>query len=207
MPEEREIKIPVDADFVLPDLDGVVEGTRAVDRGTVELSATYWDTDGLTLLHANLGLRHRSAPSEPGKWTLKAGNRMVGHAVSREETDFSGPPGQPPQAAIELIRPEVGEVALHPIARLVTERHTVDLMAGDSRRAEVADDRVSVRSEDRTIATFREVEVELFDADDALIDAVMTRLRDAGVGEPESTPKYVRALRALGHEVPDRISV
>ena len=34
MPEEREIKIPVGADFVLPDLDGVVEGTRAVDRGT-----------------------------------------------------------------------------------------------------------------------------------------------------------------------------
>ena len=33
MPEEREIKIPVDAGFVLPALDGVVDGTRAVDRG------------------------------------------------------------------------------------------------------------------------------------------------------------------------------
>jgi inorganic triphosphatase YgiF len=207
MPEEREIKIPVDADFVLPDLDDVVEGTHAVDRGTVELSATYWDTDALTLLHANLGLRHRRAQGEPGKWTLKAGNRMVGQAVSREETDFPGPPDQPPQAALELIRPEVGEVALHPIARLVTDRHTVDLMAGAARRAEVADDRVSVRSGDRTTSTFREVEVELFDADAALIDAVMTRLRAAGVGEPDSTPKYVRALRALGHEVPDRVSL
>ena len=66
---------------------------------------------------------------------------------------------------------------------------------------------MSVRSGDRTAATFREVEVELFDADAALIDAVMTRLRAAGVGEPDSTPKYVRALRALGHDVPDRISV
>jgi hypothetical protein len=82
----------------------------------------------------------------------------------------------------------------------VTARHTVDLVAGDARRAEVADDRVSVRSDDRTVATFREVEVELFAADDALIDAVMTRLRSAGAGEPESTPKYVRALRALGHK-------
>jgi inorganic triphosphatase YgiF len=207
MPEEREIKIPVDADFVLPDLDDVIEGTHAVDRGTVELSATYWDTDALTLLHANLGLRHRSAAGEPGKWTLKAGNRMVGQAVSREETDFPGAPDQPPQAALELIRPEVGEVALHPIARLVTDRHTVDLMAGAARRAEVADDRVSVRSGDRIAATFREVEVELFDADTALIDAVMTRLRAAGVGEPDSTPKYVRALRALGHDIPDRVSV
>lgn len=204
MPEEREIKLPVDEDFALPDLDGVVEGTRAVDRGVVELSATYWDTDDLTLLRAGLGLRHRSAPGEPGKWTLKAGSRMVGHAVSREETDFAGPPGQPPEAAIDMIRREIGEVDLHPVAHLVTDRHTVDLVAGDTRRAEVADDRVSVRSGSSVVETFREVEVELFDADDALIDAVMARLGAAGAGEPESTPKYVRALRALGHTIPER---
>src|SRR5580658_3127576 len=52
MTEEQEIKIPVAADFVLPDLDAVVPGTRAVDRGLLELSATYWDTDQLTLLGA-----------------------------------------------------------------------------------------------------------------------------------------------------------
>jgi inorganic triphosphatase YgiF len=203
MPEEREIKIPVDAGFLLPDLDGVVDGTRAVDRGRVELSATYWDTDDLTLLHAKLGLRHRSAPGEPGKWTLKAGARMIGDAVSREETDFPGSPDQPPDAALEVIRPVVGAVSLHPIASLVTDRHTVDLVHRDTRRAEVADDHVSVLSGDRTVETFREVEVELFDADEALIDAVMARLRAAGVGEPDSTPKYVRALRALGHLIPD----
>jgi inorganic triphosphatase YgiF len=200
MPEEREIKILVRTDFVLPDLDGVVEGTSAVDRGTVELSATYWDSDDLAMLHAKLGLRHRSAPGEPGKWTLKAGARMVGPAVSREETDFPGPPEQPPDAAIDVIRAAVGEIALHPVARLVTDRHTVDLVAGDTRRAEVADDHVSVLSGDLTVTTFREVEVELFDADQALIDAVMARLSAAGAGEPDSTPKYVRALRALGHD-------
>jgi inorganic triphosphatase YgiF len=206
MPEEREIKIPVDAGFVLPDLDGVVDGTRAVERGTVELSATYWDTDDLTLLHAKLGLRHRSAPGEPGKWTLKAGAQMIGDAVSREETDFPGPPVQPPDAALDVIRPLVGAVSMHPIVSLVTDRHTVDLVHGETRRAEVADDRVSVRSGDRTVERFREVEVELFDADDALIDAVMARLREAGAGDPESTPKYVRALRALGHVIPERTS-
>ncbi|MGA7988823.1 MAG: CYTH domain-containing protein [Candidatus Dormiibacterota bacterium] len=200
MPEEREIKIPVGIDFVLPDLDGVVEGTRAVDRGMVELSATYWDTDELTLLHAKLGLRHRSAPGEPGKWTLKAGATMVGQAVSREETDFPGPPGQPPGPAVDVIRAAVGAVALHPVARLVTERHTVDLVAGGTRRAEVADDHVAVLSGDATVTAFREVEVELFDAGQELIDAVMARLRVAGAGDPDSTPKYVRALRALGHD-------
>lgn len=174
MPEEREIKIPVGPDFVLPDLDGVVEGTHAVDRGAVELSATYWDTDDLTLLRAGLGLRHRSAPGEPGKWTLKAGSRMVGHAVSREESDFTGPPDMPPQSVLDVIRPVVGDVVLRPIARLVTDRHTVDLVAQRERRAEVADDRVSVYSGDSVVETFREVEMELFAADDALIDAVMT---------------------------------
>jgi inorganic triphosphatase YgiF len=201
MPEEREIKIPVGMDFVLPDLDQVVEGTTAVDRGVVQLSATYWDTDELTLLHAKLGLRHRSAPGEAGRWTLKAGARMVGHAVSREENDFEGPPDQPPEVALDMLRPDVGDVALRPVAHLVTDRHTVDLMAGETRRAEVADDRVAVLSDGRTIETFGEVEVELFDADDALIEAVMTRLRAVGVGEPDSTPKYVRALRALGHAI------
>jgi inorganic triphosphatase YgiF len=201
VPEEREIKIPVDPDFELPDLDGVVDGTRAVDRGDVELSATYWDTDELTLLHAKLGLRHRSAPGEAGKWTLKAGARMIGDAVSREETDFAGAPQQPPEAAMDVVRAAVGDVTLHPIASLVTDRHTVDLVAGDTRRAEVADDLVAVRSGERTVETFREVEVELFDADAALIDAVMALLRAAGAGAPDSTPKYVRALRALGHVV------
>ena len=203
MPEEREIKIPVGTDFTLPDLDGVIEGTAAVERGLVELSATYWDTDELTLLHAKLGLRHRSAPGETGKWTLKAGARMIGDAVSREETNFPGPPEQPPQAAMDVIRAEVGEVDLPPVAQLVTDRRTVDLVAGGARRAEVADDNVSVRSGQAIVDTFREVEVELFDADDALIEAVIARLRAAGAGDPDSTPKYVRALRALGHDIPD----
>jgi inorganic triphosphatase YgiF len=201
MPEEREIKIPVDDNFALPDLNGAVDGTEAVDRGMVELSATYWDSDELTLLHAKLGLRHRSAPGEPGKWTLKAGDGMVGQAVSREETDFPGSPEQPPQAAMDVVCTAVGDVSLHPVAQLVTDRHTVDLVVRGTRRAEVAEDAVRVKSGTTTVATFREVEVELFDADDALIDAVMARLRAAGAGNPDSTPKYVRALRALGHDV------
>ena len=202
--EEREIKIPVVTDFVLPDLDGVVEGTHAVDRGTVELSATYWDTDGLTLLHANLGLRHRSAPGEPGKWTLKAGNRMVGQAVSREETDFSGPP-RPAATSGPRCDPHGGWRGRAPSRRSARDR-PAHRRSCDRRHAPRRGGRrprlSTLRRPDGR--TFREVEVELFDADDALIDAVMARLRRAGVGEPESTPKYVRALRALGHDVSRR---
>jgi len=205
MAEEREIKIPVDAAFTLPDFDGVVAGAATVDRGTVELSATYWDTDDLTLLKALLGLRYRSAAGEQGKWTLKAGATQTGPAVSREETNFAGSPERPPAEAMAAIRGEVGEVVLRPVAELVTDRHTFDLIgAGGRRLAEIADDHVDVRSGPRSIEAFREVEVELFDADDALVDAVMERLGGAGAGPPDSTPKYVRALRALGYTVPDR---
>ena len=73
MPEEREVKIPVSVEFALPDLGGVVDGVRAVDRGSVELSATYWDTDDLTLLRAMLG----TAVSQRarGGWSMDAQSR------------------------------------------------------------------------------------------------------------------------------------
>jgi CHAD domain-containing protein len=52
----------------------------------------------------------------------------------------------------------------------------------------------------RLASRFREVEVEVEDgAPDDLLPAVVQRLRDAGAGEPDNTPKVVRALgpRAL----------
>jgi CHAD domain-containing protein len=52
----------------------------------------------------------------------------------------------------------------------------------------------------RLASRFREVEVEVEDeAPDGLLPAVVDRLRDAGAGEPDNTPKVVRALgpRAL----------
>src|SRR4029077_13070732 len=107
----------------------------------------------------------------------------VGVSGSREEGDVGGRADGPPQAAVDVIRAVVGDVELHPVAQLVTDRHTLDLVAGGTRRAEVADDRVSIHSGSRTVETFREVEVELFDADEQLIEAVMSLLRRAGVGE------------------------
>ena len=55
-----------------------------------------------------------------------------------------------------------------------------------------------------TVETFREVEVELFDADEALDrcgHGPAARRRRAV--SPDSTPKYVRALRRSGHQIPE----
>jgi CHAD domain-containing protein len=100
-----------------------------------------------------------------------------------------------------LVRAWVRTATLTPVAHLATLRRRYDLCDGEGAKVgEVDDDEVSVLSGDRVAARFREVEVELApDAPDDMLDAVVRRLRDAGAGAPDPTPKLVRALgpRAL----------
>jgi inorganic triphosphatase YgiF len=202
---EREIKVTVPAGFVLPDLDGT-DGLRAVDRGVQILETTYWDTDSLALLRSHQGLRHRVTDGAAGGiWTLKAKTHRDGIAVVREETEMPGGPEAPPREAVAMLAGSVDPAALHPVARLRAERHIVDLLDGAARWAEVDDDTVAVLDGEREVSRFREVEVEIHGADDADRGAaVVARLRAAGGGEPESSSKYVRALRALGHTIDER---
>jgi inorganic triphosphatase YgiF len=204
MADEREIKLAVPAGFVLPDLDDLAPGNRAVDRGRHRLDATYWDTATLALQRGGFGLRYRTTDGKAGHWTLKAQSRRDGPAVVREEIDMDGDPGQPPERALAIVADALGDARLQPVATLETSRHIVDLVdAFGSRWAEVADDEVTIRDGERAAGAFREVEVELIgEPQQHLIDAVLTRLRAAGAGEVDTTPKYVRALRALGFEVP-----
>ena len=204
MAVEREIKSPVTETFTLPDLDGTA-GLRAIDRGVRMLEATYWDTDSLLLMRSGYGLRYRTTDGAAGRWTLKAGSRRVGDAMVREELELEGTPGEMPPEVCERLAGVAPASALHPVATLRTARHIVDLQAGGTPWAEVADDTVSVRDGDREVERFREVEVELHGDDDgARVAAVLARLREAGAGLPESSSKYVRALRALGYDVPSR---
>jgi CHAD domain-containing protein len=90
---------------------------------------------------------------------------------------------------------------IRPVAQLVTQRHLVELRDGGGRLlGEVCDDEVSVLEGERIAARFREVEVEVVPgAPPALIPLVVEHLRAAGAGQPDPTPKLVRALgpRAL----------
>jgi len=202
---EREVKLTVPAGFELPDLSGVMRGVSALDRGTHLLEATYWDTDKLELLQQGVGLRHRTRDGGEGTWTMKGRSSMKGPAVVREETEVLGEPGRPPRELLDRLAGIVSEARLRPVARLRTRRHQTDVVAERERRlAEVVDDLVSVVDPaGGVVSTFREVEIEeIGDPPAGLVEAVLSRLAEAGAGKPDPTPKYVRGLRALGYRVP-----
>ena len=200
---EREIKVAVPASFVLPDLSGVA-GLRPVDRGVHRLMTTYWDTGSLQLFQTGQGLRHRIIDGVSEIWTLKAKTRRDGLAVVREEVEIEGPAGAPPLELLARVGADIDARALHPVARLRSQRRVVDLLDGAGRWAELVDDTVAVLDGEREVHGFREVEVEIQGGEDPVrAAAVVARLRAAGAGEPEASSKYVRALRALGHAVAD----
>lgn len=201
MAEEREFKADVAETFALPDLDGA-GGLRAHDRGTHLLEATYWDTDNLELMLSGYGLRYRTSDGAGGVWTLKAGSRREGGAMVREEIEAAGAADHPPPQLIERVNSVVPASALHPVARLRTARHVIDVSREGEPVAEVADDRVTVLRGDEEVHRFREVEVEMHGVDDQLVEGVLERLRAAGAEPPGTSSKYVRALQALGHDVP-----
>lgn len=207
MATEREFKADVAETFELPALDGVA-GLRAVDRGVRDLDATYWDTDDLHLMHGGHGLRYRTTDGGDGLWTLKSGSHQQGGAMVRDEIEVPGTPDALPPELAERLRSVADPAAIHPVVRLRTARHAVDLIDGDRPWAEVADDTVRIFQGDEEMQRFRELEVELHGAegnagDDPRIDLVLTRLRTAGAGTPTASSKYVRALLALGYDVGD----
>jgi CHAD domain len=61
--------------------------------------------------------------------------------------------------------------------------------------ADVVDDRVSVLDGQQVVGGFRELEVETTnDTPPGLLKALLLRLRAAGTGAPDPTPKYLRAI-------------
>jgi inorganic triphosphatase YgiF len=193
--EEREVKLAVDDDFDLPDfseLDGVI----ATDRGDERLSAVYWDSDDLGLCHAGVGLRHRN-----GVWTYKGRSRREGDALVREEIERSAPGSAIPEDLRERVQDWIDAGRLHPIAELDTVRHQLDVVAAEQ-CVELVHDRVTVLERGRTVSHFAEVEVEFAVASQELADRLVQSLVVAGA-VVDTTPKYLRALRALGMDPPE----
>ncbi len=74
----------------------------------------------------------------------------------------------------------------------------------DHRLGDVVDDEVSVLSGRRIAARFRELEVEITDdTPPGTLEDVVRRLRSAGAGPPDPTPKYVRAVGSLATLPPE----
>ena len=104
-PVEREVKLDAEPTFVLPDLDGVLEGVKPGPVDVATLDATYHDTADLRLARSGITLRYRVEGEDKGLWTLKLpeGNG-VGPALSRTELEVPGEPGTIPETLSDLVQ-------------------------------------------------------------------------------------------------------
>src|SRR6202521_4977536 len=205
---EREVKLGAGPAFHLPDLAGVIEGVTVAPAETVRMETVYFDTAELRLARWGVSLRHRAGEG----WTLKLAPPKPDSSdragmIERDELTFQGGAKKAPEAAIGVVRAYVRKAELVPVARLSTIRKRVRLVdAAGARVAEVVDDEVSVRDGRRVAARFREIEVEVTggsDAAEAILAPVVTRLRAAGAGAPDPTPKHMRALGPRAMEPPE----
>ncbi len=205
---EREVKLGAGPAFHLPSLEGVVEGAVVGQPEVLRLETVYHDTPDLRLARWGVSLRHRGGEG----WTLKLSPEVSDDALERSELNFPGGPKKPPEAALAVVRAYVRHASVVPVARLSTVRRRVRLSdASGAQLAEVVDDEVSVRDGRRVAARFREIEVEVPEtkngadgtATPSVLELLVSRLRGAGAGAPDPTPKHVRALGPRALEPPE----
>ena len=199
---EREVKLGAGPAFHLPDLNGVLDGVTVTPPEAARLETVYYDTPDLRLARWSVSLRYRAGEG----WTLKLSPAVQQGLLERDEITFQGGPKKPPAAAVALVRAYVRKADLVPVARLSTIRRRVRLVGiNGARVAEVVDDEVSVRDGRRVAARFREIEVEVAGAEgnEAIVAPLVGRLRAAGAGAPDPTPKHIRALGPRAMEPPE----
>lgn len=195
---EVERKYEVDPGFALPALDDV-PGVASVD-GPVEhaLEAVYSDTPDLRLARAKVTLRRRTGGSDAG-WHVK----LPGDGIARREVHE--PLGRavkaPPKPIRDLVAGITRGLPVAPVATLRTRRVATVLRDAEGRAlAEVADDTVEATvpsAHDAAPAehvTWREIEVELVEGDEALLDRVADRLHAAGARPAGVSSKLARVL-------------
>jgi CHAD domain-containing protein/uncharacterized protein YjbK len=210
---EREAKFSAWPGFEVPDLGGLVAGI-AVGAGHDDvLDAVYYDTADLRLIRRGITVRHRTGGDE-ARWTVKfpidvEANGTDADLLSRREIDLELPPGPPPHEVASLVRAHVRTADLVAVAHLQTRRHQVKLRQGGQTVAEVDDDEVSVFDGEHVAARFREVEVEIEveEPPEGLLEAITARVREAGAGPPDPTPKLVRALGPRALAPPELVPV
>ncbi|UXY27566.1 CYTH and CHAD domain-containing protein [Streptomyces sp. HUAS TT20] len=190
---KREIERKYESDDSgLPDLTGVGGVAAVLDKGVVELDATYHDTADERLAAASITLRRRTGGSDAGwhlKFPLAPGVREEIHAPLSDTL---------PEELAALVRSRVRDAELVPVVRLRSARdlrHLVD--AAGKLLAEASVDAVTAErlTEGGGTAQWTEIEVELAEGvDPVVLDKVEKRLRKAGVRPSKSPSKLARAL-------------
>jgi CHAD domain-containing protein len=209
--EAREVERKFDAadTFVFPDpralqdaLAEVIGPVQVRDDGTVQLTATYYDTFDLRLAKDKVTLRRRTGGKDAG-WHLK----LPGDGDGRRE--ISAPLGRAravPAELLDLVQALVRTETLRPVATLKTRRRVLTVLSEDGRPLiEVVDDRVSASRETAEdgaasqVELWRELEAEILEAGNAeTLAAVSDALQRAGATPSTSPSKLARALGPIG---------
>ena len=198
---ERETKLGVWPGFTMPALTGLAENATVEHRPALRLDAAYHDTQSLALARVGITLRFRTGDDGGDRWTLKLPKGMRGSALVRDEIDANGKAANVPAEIRDHLVAWVRSAEIVQVARLQTTRQRAVVRDDEGKQlVEVVDDEVSVYEGRHVALRFREVEVEFAEhATDSLVEEVIARLRAAGAGLPDPTPKVIRALgpRAL----------
>ena len=184
---EREDKWDVDDRFVLPRLHDLADGAD-VDRSTVHLESTYYDTADHDLQSHGIVLRRRDGDDDTG-WQLK-----VPDAEGRLEIRSSRTEAPPSELEEMLTGLRLGKQLID-VATIRTERTRYRIREPEHDRAwaEIADDQVHASVDHRLLA-WREIEVEYGPDAKPLSRRLAKRLSKAGARPSRYPSKLAHAV-------------
>src|SRR4051794_35803195 len=200
--EERELKFTPEAGFDLTAAGDFGADMKIEATGTKHQHAAYFDTADFRLTRAGASLRHR----DDDGWTVKLPGG-VDVALVRSELHVDGEAGDPPDAVRDLVAALARRAPLELVAHIDTVRHRFELRGADGDPiAELVDDAVTARADQRGVKAFREVEVE-FEASvsSEIVQSIATCLERAGAGPPQHLSKIARALGPRALDAPDLV--
>ena len=212
---EIERKFDISVGAPLPGLGGIV----GVGEGRpLRMRAVYVDTPQLLLARHRITLRRREGGTDEG-WHLKLpadqGRRLEFHAPLTSGPDVLEVPEELQETALAALRdagvvdsdvvdtaggdqPDDGDslrgpqAALLPAATLTTYRVEVDLTGSEGQvLAQLCDDDVRAQPAGQS---WRELEVELVEGDEALLDRITEEFGRQGVPQVATPSKLGRAL-------------
>ncbi len=198
---EVESKFEVGPDIPVPS-PGAFAPLTADEPAVHDLSATYYDTDDLSLTRHKVTLRRRTGGDDAG-WHLKLPSEAG-------RVELQAPLGdEVPPDFVAAVAGLVRRRPLAPVARVDNERHVLTLRDSDGRAVvEFCDDHVTTESfvPGGSAARWREWEAELVDPslDGAVghLAAVASACTDAGATASSSSSKLARAIGALPDPFP-----
>jgi CHAD domain-containing protein len=191
---ELELKYDVPDGWVLPDAARVAPDGASVQVETVRLHSAYYDTLDRDLLRHGVTLRRRTGDDDTG-WHLK-----VPRGDARTELRLPVAGESVPDELVSLVAALSRGERLRVIASLDTVRTVSRLVSSAGTvLVEIADDAVTATAtgDAAVIQQWREVEVELGDADEQLLRQSARWLADAGAVPSRSGSKLARAVGAV----------